>query len=59
MNGNVRVRYHDAVARIEVDSNEFVGVLENKRVITSEFQALGFKYIALDITGFRTGSLNE
>ncbi|PCJ59208.1 MAG: TIGR00268 family protein [Planctomycetota bacterium] len=59
VNGNVRVRFHNEVARVEVDSEEFVTILENKNKIYSSLQEIGFKYIALDIMGFRSGSLNE
>ena len=54
-----RVRYHDETARIEVFKNDFQTVLDNSEKITKYFKELGFKYITLDIDGYRTGSLNE
>ena len=56
---NVRVRYHLEVARIEVDKNNFDVVLENASKIYTYFNSIGFKYTALDLIGFRSGSMNE
>lgn len=55
----VRVRYHLEVARIEIDKDSFEIVLENSEKIYAYFNSLGFKYTALDILGFRSGSMNE
>ena len=54
-----RVRYHNEMARIEVDKNDFQLVLNHSDKIVKRFKELGFKYITLDIEGYRTGSLNE
>lgn len=54
-----RVRYHDDVARIEVLKDNFETVLKNSDEITKKFKEIGFKYVTLDIEGYRTGSLNE
>jgi uncharacterized protein len=54
-----RVRYHDEIARIEVLKNDFQTVLDNSEEITKYFKEIGFKYITLDMEGYRTGSLNE
>ena len=54
-----RVRYHNKIARIEVDKNDFQPILLHSDEIVKEFKELGFKYITLDIEGYRTGSLNE
>jgi len=54
-----RVRFHEDVARIEVLKNDFETVLKNSDEITKRFKEIGFKYITLDIEGYRTGSLNE
>lgn len=55
---NVRVRFHLEVARIEVDKDNFATVLENADKIYAYFNTIGFKYTALDLIGFRSGSLN-
>ncbi len=58
---NVRVRYHGQVARIEIDPDEMAGVLKPELLhqISGEVKACGFTYVALDLDGYRTGSLNE
>ncbi|HKE58482.1 MAG TPA: ATP-dependent sacrificial sulfur transferase LarE [Pyrinomonadaceae bacterium] len=56
-----RVRHHDTLVRIEIAPEEMSRVL-NKEVIDSlaqQFRELGFKYVTLDLHGFRSGSLNE
>jgi uncharacterized protein len=57
----VRVRFHEHgdLARIEVEAESFaVFTPENREKITVKFAALGFKYTALDLRGYRTGSMN-
>jgi len=54
-----RVRHHKEIARIEVSKNDFQVILTNSDEIVKKFKELGFKYITLDIEGYRTGSLNE
>ena len=57
----LRVRHHDEIARIEVDPDERVRFfdLEIMNKIGDEFKRIGFKYVTLDIVGYRTGSMNE
>jgi len=57
----VRVRYHGELARIETESGGFA-LLENQKLredIYAEFRRIGFAYVALDLLGYRTGSMNE
>jgi pyridinium-3,5-biscarboxylic acid mononucleotide sulfurtransferase len=54
-----RVRYHNQVARIEIEPSEFHGALDKRSQITEGLKALGFLYITLDLNGFRSGSMNE
>jgi len=58
----VRVRYHHGdVARIEIPLDA-IAVLSDEHMrseIVNGFKQLGFKYIAIDLEGFRSGSLNE
>jgi uncharacterized protein len=57
----VRVRFHDNLARIETDENGF-SLLLNPQIrdqIYNEFHKIGFTYISLDLKGYRTGSMNE
>ncbi|HET9533171.1 MAG TPA: ATP-dependent sacrificial sulfur transferase LarE, partial [Blastocatellia bacterium] len=57
----VRVRHHGDVARVEIAEDELPRALdvEMARMISSKLKALGFRYVALDLEGYRTGSLNE
>ncbi len=56
-----RVRYHDTVARIEVAPEELhrLFVPEVRDEIVQRFRAAGFVHVAVDLQGYRTGSLNE
>ena len=56
-----RVRHHDTIARIEVKPEDISKITseKNRAVIVAKLKELGFKYIALDLQGFRSGSLNE
>lgn len=53
----VRVRSHQDIARIEILPSEFPILLEN-RLYVAILKSLGFKYITLDVEGYRTGSMN-
>jgi uncharacterized protein len=55
----VRVRHHDQVARIEVEAADFPAIIEHRDELVAEFKALGYTYVALDLAGFRSGSMNE
>ena len=57
----VRVRHHGDTARIEVAAEERSRFLEADLMdrVHEEFKKLGFTYAALDLRGYRTGSLNE
>ncbi len=55
----VRVRLHSNIARIEVMPSEFEKLLTNREQITKYFKKIGFIYITMDLTGYRTGSMNE
>ncbi|MDR2146768.1 MAG: ATP-dependent sacrificial sulfur transferase LarE [Tannerella sp.] len=52
-----RVRWHDEIARIEATPEYLVRILNTKEII-EEIKALGFKYVTLDLEGFRSGSMN-
>jgi uncharacterized protein len=55
----VRVRWHQGVGRIETSLDHFPAVLEHRRKIADHLKALGFRYVSLDLMGYRRGSLNE
>ncbi len=55
----VRVRDHAGMARIEIMPDEMARFMEMHEDVVSEFKRLGFSYVALDIMGFRSGSMDE
>jgi uncharacterized protein len=56
-----RVRHHGEIARIEIARQELPRALtiEMASQFTSIFKALGFKFVTLDLEGFRSGSMNQ
>ncbi|MGM7724507.1 ATP-dependent sacrificial sulfur transferase LarE [Metabacillus sp. Hm71] len=55
----VRVRTHQEIARIEVEPNDMKIVLENHESISKELTKYGYKYITLDLIGYKSGSMNK
>lgn len=55
----LRVRFHDSIARIELDTTEIARIVEVRDAVVALGKELGFTYVALDLAGFRSGSLNE
>ena len=57
----VRVRYHDNIARIEVERTELPRLFEDQisRVVTDGLRKIGYMYVTVDLLGYRTGSMNE
>jgi uncharacterized protein len=55
----LRVRFHDTIARLEIEGAELPRALELRDGIVELGKRLGFAYVALDLAGFRSGSLNE
>jgi len=56
-----RLRHHDKVARIEVRKTDIARIIEEpmRQKIVEKLKSLGFKFITIDLEGFRSGSLNE
>ena len=55
----VRVRHHGQLARLEVAPNEIERLASMRQPVSDFFKSLGFHYVAVDLTGYRLGSLNE
>lgn len=57
----IRVRHHDTLARIEISEDQFPKIMEKeiRDRINSRLKEIGFTYVSLDLTGYRTGSMNE
>jgi len=59
--GQLRVRHHGDSARIETDEEGFA-ILSKREIrenLYEQFKQIGFTYVALDLLGYRTGSMNE
>jgi len=56
-----RVRHHDQVARIEVPAGEIGKIIAEplRSKVVDTLKSLGFRFVAVDLQGFRSGSLNE
>jgi len=57
--GQVRVRHHGDIARIEVEPRDFPLVRLNESEINAHLSALGFSEVVLDLAGYRTGKPNS
>lgn len=59
--GQLRVRHHGPLARIEITPVEFSGLMKPavRDGIVARFKKLGYLYVTLDLAGYRTGSMNE
>jgi len=55
----VRVRHHGEIARLELMPQDMLKAIEHQDSITSALRSYGFKYVTLDLQGYRTGSMNE
>jgi uncharacterized protein len=56
-----RVRHHGEIVRIEISRDELPSALTSEMAaqFTSTFKSLGFKFVTLDLEGFRSGSMNQ
>jgi len=56
-----RVRHHQTIARLEINPADFERLLDNgtRDQIVAKLKELGFSYVALDLQGYRMGSMNE
>jgi uncharacterized protein len=56
-----RVRHHDTIARIEVHPKDMEKITAEpmRSAIVEKLKSLGFKFVTIDLQGFRSGSLNE
>ncbi|HEY2597644.1 MAG TPA: ATP-dependent sacrificial sulfur transferase LarE [Candidatus Dormibacteraeota bacterium] len=57
--GQVRVRHHGDVARIEVEAHEIQRVVAERDRVVELLLAAGYKFVAVDLEGYSTGSLNR
>ena len=57
--GQLRVRMHGNLARIEVHKADTGRILEQQSAVLQHFRLLGFAYVTLDLGGYRSGSMDE
>lgn len=55
----VRVRTHEGIARIEVEPQDLPRVVEYHQEIVEALQSYGYQYVTLDLTGYKSGSMNK
>ena len=55
----LRVRHYDDVARIEVPADELARVVDQREAVSAAVHAAGYRYVTLDLDGFRSGNLND
>lgn len=54
----IRARFHNEILRIEVEKSDFEKIIKNSEKIVKRLKKFGFKFITLDLEGYRTGSMN-
>jgi uncharacterized protein len=57
--GQLRVRHHGNAARLEVEVGALADVLARRTEVVAAVRGAGFAFVALDLEGFRSGSLNR
>ena len=56
--GQLRVRHYDDTARLEVPLDDLPAVLERREAVVQAVRGQGYRYVTLDLEGFRSGNLN-
>ena len=57
--GQLRVRHHGNLARVEAEPEAMAGIVARREEIAAKLRAIGFSYVTLDLGGYRMGSTNE
>jgi uncharacterized protein len=57
--GQLRVRLHGNIARIEVHKEDMERILDLQLAVAGKLRSLGFSYVTLDLEGYRSGSMDE
>jgi uncharacterized protein len=57
--GQLRVRHHGDAARLEVETATLADVVARREEVVKAVRGAGFRFVALDLEGFRSGSLNR
>jgi uncharacterized protein len=56
---HLRVRHYGDTARIEVPPEDMAGVVESRQAVSRAVHRAGYRYVTLDLDGFRSGNLND
>jgi len=56
--GSLRVRHYDDTARIEVDAASIGQLVSQRDDVVQALRAVGYRYVTVDLEGFRSGNLN-
>src|SRR5438552_410078 len=56
--GQLRVRHYGDVARVELDPEALLTAIERRAEVVAAVKASGYRYVTLDLEGFRSGNLN-
>jgi len=56
---DIRLRDHGELAKIEVPSDEIPELIEKREEIIKAVKAVGYKYVTMDLQGFRSGAMDE
>ena len=61
LSGQVRVRHHDQIARLEIEAKDLPQFMQTalRSKVLEQFKSLGFTYVTLDLEGYNMGSLNR
>ena len=57
--GQLRVRHYGELARVELDGAQLQQALERRHEVVAALQEAGYRYVTLDLEGFRSGNLND
>jgi pyridinium-3,5-biscarboxylic acid mononucleotide sulfurtransferase len=55
----LRVRHYGDLARLELDADQLAQAVARRDEIVAAVQAAGYRYVTLDLEGFRSGNLNQ
>lgn len=56
--GQLRVRHYGELARLELEPAELAGAVARRDEVVAALRAAGYRYVTLDLEGFRSGNLN-
>lgn len=56
---NIRLRVHDTIVRLEIDLPDLKRLLKDRAAVVAYLKKLGFRYITMDLEGFRSGSMDD